>query len=305
MLLALGVAAACDRSASATRKDTASRTTPPPDSRTSALAAGAAWESAAGPALVVAAETSGDAIVVLPQYTGGVSLDTVRFDVGQLQNGDLDLFARGRLLGSATMRITSAGAGAGECPTWPAARLDGPAGTLPFGWTVAFAAGRARPIAVDSIEGLPRADSARLAADVARLASSLPGDTAATFRGLPFIVRTLHRLYAAPGVETVVATVVRGLNVEANPRQEQIFLVAERDSGAVTAPLEPAYTERASGPEDSLQATDLLSAVFLGPAHRPTLVLTHDFADGQSFALVERVARARWRVRWTSAYAGC
>src|SRR5262249_61596034 len=83
---------------------------------------------------------------------------------------------------------------------------------------------------VDSVASLSPADSARRAADVARVASGLSNDTAPAFRGLPFEVQRAGRFTIAPGIDGIVAVLVRHVNEEANPREEHIFVIAERDS---------------------------------------------------------------------------
>jgi hypothetical protein len=158
---------------------------------------------------------------------------------------------------------------------------------------------------LDSIEALPRADSARLAAEAARLASSLPSDTAQSFRGIPFFVRTVRRFTIPPATPALVAEVVRRVNQEASPREEQIFIVAERDSTQPPGRYTVAYYERSAGLEETVESTDVLAALLLGANHQPTLVLSRDDGDGVSYALLERTGPRTWRVRWTSAYAGC
>jgi len=170
-------------------------------------------------------------------------------------------------------------------------------------WSVAFEGGHASELAVDSIEGLPTADSARLAADIARIASALPGDTSAAFRGLPFVVNKAWRA-RIPNGQTVLATVVvRNVNQEASPRQERILLIAERDS-TTGARFTPRYTERKVGLEETLETTDPLSIVLLGADRHPTVIVARDAGNGLSYALVERVA-GQWQRRWASTYAGC
>jgi hypothetical protein len=172
-------------------------------------------------------------------------------------------------------------------------------------WTVAFAAGRAEAIPLDSIGALAPADSARLAVEVARIASSLPQDTTSMFRGLPFVVRNARRFSPVPGVRAVAATVTRRVNQEANQRTEQLFLVAERAGESDRGSYSVAYTERVEGEEETMELSEVLAAVRLGQARRPTLVIGRDYGDGSSYSLVERTTGGHWRVQWSSAYAGC
>ena len=129
-----------------------------------------------------------------------------------------------------------------------------------------------------------------------------PGDTAREFRGIPFVVRSARRFSPAPGVRAVAAEIVRQVPVEATPRQERMFLIAERDS-SVTARWELAYVERVSGPEETLESTDILAAVLLGQT-QPTLVLGRDDGSATAYALLERSGPKRWRLRWSSRWVG-
>ena len=307
LLPILVVGAACERAREVPSNDTAIPTPSPPESVVTLPApVAAAWDSAAGPALIVAGNTPHDAFIIIPAYTDTMTLDTAQFELGAIRGSRIDLFSRGRLAGEA--RLASAVAGtttAGACTSWPTARLEplDRSASVPS-WTVGFAAGRASPIVVDSIEGLEAADSSKLAIAVARLASALPGDTAPAFRGLPFVVRRVHR-FRVEDADVLVAEVIRKVNLEANPRQEQLFIIAERDSGSTTPRYEAAYVERVSGPEETLEATELLAVVTIGTRRRPTVVIGRDFGDGVSYTLVERQGRKRWRARWSSAYAGC
>jgi len=102
----------------------------------------------------------------------------------------------------------------------------------------------------------------------------------------------------------VAAIVVRNVNQEANPRQERILLIAERDSTTNAGRYTTKYSERAVGLEETLEATDPLAVVLLGSERRPTLVVARDAGHGASYALIERIA-GEWQRRWSSTYAGC
>jgi hypothetical protein len=242
--------------------------------------------------------------VIVPSFTDATAIDTVTFDVRRYRGARVELLARGRPIGQATIGSVAQPKREAECPAWPTAALSASAGAPLSSWSVGFVSGRVESIAMDSIETLPRADSARLAADVARMASSLPNDTAQSLRGLPFVVRTVRRFSPEPGVAVLFAEVIRRLAVEANPRHEQILLVAESDS-ASSAGYSPVYSERASGAEEAVETTDLLAVVRLGASRRITAVLAREYGEGGAYSLLERTAAGRWRVRWTSAYAGC
>ena len=105
----------------------------------------------------------------------------------------------------------------------------------------------------------------------------------------------------------LVANVIRRINQEANPREEQLLLVAERGAPA-PRPGEGyalAYHERVSGHEEAIETTDILAAVMLGASGPPAIVLIRDYGDGTAYALLARRPSGEWRISWTSAYAGC
>ena len=129
-------------------------------------------------------------------------------------------------------------------------------------WTVAFQRGVATPLVLRPIESLSSSDSARLAAQLTRLAASLPNDTSRAFRGLPFVIRTAQRFTPEGTVESVVAEIVRRVNVEANPREETLLLMAEREDPA--SEWRVTYSERASGDELHVERAMPLAAVKLG-----------------------------------------
>jgi hypothetical protein len=145
----------------------------------------------------------------------------------------------------------------------------------------------------------------RLATDVVQLAGRLPDDTAGAFRGLPFYVRTIRRFQPVPGVQALVADLSRRINQEADPREEQLLLVAERDSGKTDGPWHVGFSLRASGHEGTVETHDVLAALAVGAARRPTLVLGRYVGDGVAYALLERNGAGRWELRWVSAASGC
>jgi hypothetical protein len=245
-------------------------------------------------------------MVIVPRYTDTTALDSAKFDLTMLRAMQLDLFASGKRVGQARVSSTTASTRSDSCRTWPMARLAvTPTDTgATREWNIAFESGHAAELTLDSIASLTGADSAKLAADVARLASALPGDTSAAFRGLPFVVNRAWRAGAPNGQQWLTAIVVRNVNQEANPRQERILLIAERDSAAASGRYTPLYSERAVGLEETLEATDLVAMLLLGAERRPTLVVARDAGSGFSYALIERI-NGQWHRRWASVYAGC
>ena len=305
-VLCMLLAGACGRPDDATpRNDTTAPPVPPPDSAPAPVTEPVTWDSAAGPALIVAGGTPDEGIVVLPAVREETDSAAITATLDALRRSELTLLGRGRTVGTARIAAMTGTVSIGDsCVTWPVTRLglDAAAAAAPS-WTVALPSGRATLLPLDSVESMTAADSARLTAELARLASALPGDTASRFRGLPFVVRALYRLQPVSGTEAVLAEIVRQVNQEANPLKQQLLVVAERDSAR--GAFEPAWVERTSGMEETLETTFVLAAVSLGASRRPTILLSRESAHGTAFALLQREAPRRWRVRWTSAYAGC
>ena len=160
-------------------------------------------------------------------------------------------------------------------------------------------------IGLDSLDGMSGVDSARLAADLTRLASALPDDTSKTFRGIPFSVRYAFRFQAASGVDAVVADLVRRLNQEASPLEQHTLLIAERIGAASDTPFRVAYHERTGGLEEAIETTDVLAALRLSSPPHVALVVLREGQDTSAFAMLERQADGSWRVRWTSVHTGC
>ena len=291
----LSMLAACERANQpASRTDT---TLPQPVGAVESLSAGEPirrWESSAGTVLLVRDDSLTRAVYpTVRQLDSTAVLDesVVRGFVGEAVAAD---GAAGQL------RIRGFSPLDEECAVWPAVVL---AQEAPRDWTVAFQRGASTPISLRPIESLASADSARLAAQLTRLAASLPNDTARAFRGLPFVIRTAHTFTFGGDAEAVVAEIVRRVNVEANPREETLLLIAERDSPS--GEWHVAYSERASGDELRVERATPLAAVKLGASAVPTLVLERAGADWIAYALVQRHAPGQWRETWESAYSGC
>ena len=309
-LLLAGVLLACGGRESATPGDS-TRVALPLDSAPPSLPLNG-WDPGEGPALFVS-EAAGVAIAVFPEFTDSTLSDTSSFPTPPLVGQRVALFGRGGDAGQAVLvagpppapQRQSDGEG---CTEWPRVRLD-PAGDRSAArrpgskWTVGLALNNGTAIRLDSLQSLGGADSARLAIEITRLASGLPNDTAQAFVGLPFSIRTGYRLRMPRGGEAIVAELVRKLGAEANPREQHVLLVTERATPG--APLQAAYSERSSGPEEAVETREVLAALLLGHEQRPTIVLARDFYEGMSYTLLERTGSRMWRVRWTSAYAGC
>jgi hypothetical protein len=306
-VLALGTVlalAACERAHTATPKSQTAANTGPSVAPSPALT----WDDqSAGPVLFVAGSNETEAAIIFPHFTDSTLGTVSALDTGEVGHAKADLFARGGSIGTATIVPKTKGVLGGECTAWPTANvrsLDRASGGVPGPWTVGFVTGHASAIPMDSMPMLSPADSGRRAADVARVASLLPNDTAPAFKGLPFELQRAGRFSIAPGVDGIAAVLVRHVNEEANPREEHIFLIAERDSTR-SAEWTAGYSERESGSEDDLETNDVLAVVRLGPSRTPTIVLSRDYGDGGVYSLIEHSGPSQWRLRWSSAYTGC
>jgi len=297
------VLVACEKRASAPASQ--------PSGNAASTNAGSAltWDDAsAGPVLFVAGSNETEAAIIYPHFTDSTLGTVSTLDTAGISRGKADLFARGGLIGTAVIVPKTAGVLGGECTAWPTAHvrsLDRATGGVPGPWAVGFVTGHAAALTMDSIAVLSPVDSARRAADIARIASSLTNDTAPAFKGLPFEVQRGGRFSIAPGIDGIAAVLARHVNEEANPREEHIFLIAERDSTHQPLAWVAAYSERESGAEDDLETNEVLATVRLGPGRTPTIVLSRDYGDGGVYSLIERAAPGQWRLRWSSAYTGC
>jgi hypothetical protein len=273
---------------------------------TKPVVAPSTWDTSAGPVIFVRGNSTAEAYVIFPTITDSTPSTDVHFDSALARNTTVELFQRAG--GGGTARIGALAGGewnADQCIEWPAAKVQTtPSGDAGSGWTVAFLKGRAKALAMDTVEAMAHADSAKLAADITRLVSTVPNDTARTFRGIPYSVRTAYRFTPVAGVEAVVADVVRTLNQEANPLEEHTLVVGERPAGS-NAPYKLAYREVTAGSDETLESSDVLAAVAIGTAPHIDLVLAREGYESNAYALLERQPDGRWRLRWTSAHTGC
>ena len=301
-LLAAAGSLACGDDRAPAPRDSVAAIPPIPGDTATPVPPAPGWEPSFGPALF---DVGGDGQlgVVMPLVTDATFADSATW--AGATTGDapaVELFSvagRSSVVPLAPRTPVPMPAVDDGCVVWPTVRTA----TRPPAGTVGFAQGSAVALPLDSIAGLARPDSARLAAEAARLASQIPNDTATAFAGLPFVVRAAYVLRVAPGVEVLVADVARRIGQEADPREQLVFLVAERSAPGAAWRL--AWFERTSGPEDSVESRELRAAVALGPGRTPTLVVIVTYIDGSSWSLVSRGIDGTWRERWTSAYTGC
>ncbi len=307
LCIALVSIAACERS-SKSGGDSTVTAAPLPDT-SGVVATNAGWNADAGSILLVAGDVPGLGEVIFPEVTDSSFGDSTLMDLAPVRGAQVTLFSRRGEVANATVigEDTTAEADSSDdaCEDWPLVRLRNESRGPTAAWTIGLVAGHAHSMPLDSMDHLPRADSIRLATEVVRLAEGLPDDTAQAFRGLPFYVRTVRRFHPAAGIDALVADLSRRINQEADPREEQLLLVAERDSGKAKGPWHASFSERASGHEGTVETHDVLAGVTVGAAQRPTLVLAHYVGDGVAYALLERNGAGRWERRWVSASSGC
>jgi hypothetical protein len=303
--------AACERSKKPVRSDS-TQTLPatpaaPPESTAAARPPSSTWDATAGRVLIVRADSPGRAYVVYPQYSDSTLPDTVHFDVAPLRDAAVELYGHGGALASAQLRSVGPRSWrAGECIEWPTATVAIPADSSAAraaGWSVALLPNGIAGVPLDSIEGLSPRDSAKLAADITRLVSALPGDTARAFSGIPFAVRNAYRFTVDSATPAIAADVVRKIPQEAMPLEEHTFLIAEQRGSQQRYTV--VYSDRTSGTEESLITTELLAAVRLPSPPRTALILLREGFDTNAYALLERSPRGEWMVRWTSVRTGC
>ncbi|HEV7387517.1 MAG TPA: hypothetical protein VGN73_02785 [Gemmatimonadaceae bacterium] len=259
------------------------------------------WDAEAGPLMITAAGGSLDSVNVVLPYATDSTIESLQGIGPPITGMTFDLFGRsGKVASALRASPVSQVDTTQDCFSWPAARLQ----STPGNWQVGFASGRAQSIALDSIEAMASRDSALLAAAVTQAAATLSAAVVdPTFRGLPFRVRSAYT-FQLDTAEIVVADVVRTLNEEAKPRVEHLLIVGERPRGT-GGKFDVRYFTRNAGPEDSTPVTEILSAVAVGTARRPVIVVNVQYDDGGKFGLVERDAQGKWHATWKSAYTDC
>ena len=253
--------------------------------------------------------------VVLPTVDGGLSAGSLlRPGVSGDRLGDttglgaivqprqLELFSRSGKVGVAELSVEQTRRIEPECAAWPTARLSFATGVSAPHWTAAFAEGRITAIPLDSIEGMAPRDSARLAADLARLASGLRDDTDPTFQGLPFVVLRAYRA-RDEDARFVVVTLIRRINQEDSPREERLVMVVDM-IGDDARQWRVSWHERASGTEEELLVAEPLLAFRARNAKDVRLLFGRDDGVSLSAAVLSRTA-AGWTLQWESPASGC
>ena len=266
-----------------------------------ALSVNTGWqEDEAGPALLLSdSESTSIASVVLPALSDSTAAGTAIFSADSLTGMSFDLFGRSGSAGPVILTARDKSSSGEGCIVWPTATLEGkPQRTWRFG----IKRGLASAIPLDSLEGLQSTDSVHVTTELARLASTLAVSSDPAFEGLPFSVRKAYRGTAGAKV-ILIGDVVRRINEEANPREEHLLVVAERDQGS-TASYTPVFHSRAAGSEEIVRTSEILGAVkFL--SGKPAVIVSFDYENGGRIVLIERVPDTGWRIVWRSAFGGC
>lgn len=298
-LLVLTSISACERRPADTRVDSAVQQQPATGNSIAQRRVASGWNEAAGPALLIQGPVRTEAIALFA--TPDDSVAVAQLDSASLRQQSVTLVGRGGALLTALLGAPS-GDGSDECERWPLRTMQ-PDTVLT--WAIGFVGARVRPIPLDSVDVLSPRDSMALAAEASRLASTVTLPTDAAFQGLRFTAHDIRRFVVAPGVQGLVAHLVRRVNQEANPREEQTLLVAERDSGATSGAYQLSYAERDFGREEAVITTEVLAAVRLGASASSVLVVARDNDAGISYRMIERTGSRRWKARWSSGVISC
>jgi hypothetical protein len=236
------------------------------------------WASELGPVLIVPSDTEQTGVVLFPGTPSP------------------------RLIASAPLTLVS--------PTGDVARANaslvvsdsqvcGEAPTIRIGeataaWSVGLRLRSAVTLKMDSIQALPSSDSARLVADLARLASTVTASQESRFSGLPFVVLSAHQ-FDVTGTRTVVAHLVRRLPQEASPLEEHTFVLGERPARPAGDAYVLRFEQRSEGTEETADHYEVLAAVRAGEI--TFLVLSREQEARTVYEILER-GKIGWRVRW-------
>jgi hypothetical protein len=297
----------CGGAGDAPRRDTTVSVPPAtPPGAVPETAVSSGWDASAGPVLLVASARPDLAIVVYPEIQGEYAVADLQFDTARVRGARATLVDRAGQTATGTLAERISPGDEEDCVGWPTLRLVTPSGA-PAPWRVGFLAPRLVPIVLDSIGSLSPKDSAALVAEVARLASTVPVRAAAArLRGLPFSVQDVWRFRIAPGIDGIVARVVRNIHQEASPIEERTLLIAERDSAEEhLRRYTLVFHERAVGEEETLEGNEILAALKPPDASRPMIILARESEGGLRYTVLGRTGPRSWEVTWTSALVRC
>jgi hypothetical protein len=273
-----------------------------PATNSSSLSINTGWdETSAGQFMILSAADDGiTAALVMPNETDSSLAQKKTFQIDTLANTPVDLFNAGGSAGSSRIAVNPQQLPAEGCLVWPGVRLVSKPSSE---WTVGFPGGHARSIQIDSVEKLGQSDSVSITTELVKQASAISINEDPVFRGLPFIVRKAYRL--SMGDTTVlIGSIVRKINEEANPREEHLLLMVEKN-GRPNSPYRVTYQNRTAGAEADVRTNAILAAVRFLRTNTPAIVISFEYDDGGQIALLERVANQTWKITWRSAYTGC
>lgn len=258
------------------------------------------WNVNAGPVMLLSAGNGSNSVsIVLPEATDS-TVELIQDVAPQVSGFVFELFNRsGKVDSTRVLPQKPEADTTRECNFWPVGRTK----SAHSSWRVGFVRGNVSAIPLDSIESLPSADSAMLAASLARTAGTLPVSSDPTFRRLPFRVQSAYT-FRLDSVEVVMADIVRTLNEEANPRIEHLLLIGERPAGT-KGKYAVGYFSRIAGAEETMQATEVLAAVRIGVSKSPAIIISVESEDGVKLGLIERTGPGQWRPTWKSATTTC
>jgi hypothetical protein len=269
---------ACGKRDAATRADSSASAA----TAAAATSPDSAWVAELGQMLVVPSDSENAAVILFP---ASPSPRLVSSRVITLLNAAGD---------SAVTRLAMTPADSQLCGDAPIVHIRG---AVRSPWSVGLLGRAVSPVRMDSIEALSPADSARLAAELARLASTLHTSPDSRFAGLPFVVLAARHMVDR-GREIVVAHLVRRVNQEAAPLEEHTFLIAERPASAGNdAPYAVHHSLRSEGSEENAEHFDVLSAV--RGTESLLLLIARDQDARTHYEVLERSSDGAWRTRWT------
>jgi hypothetical protein len=236
----------------------------------------------------------------MPNETDSSLAKTRTFQIDSLANTSVDLFNPAGAVGKSNIAVNLQQPSAEGCLVWPGVRLVTKPSDM---WTVGFSSGHAKSIQIDSVEKLSPSDSLSVTTELVKQASALSVNGDPAFRGLPFIVQKAYRL-SMGDTTALIGSIVRKINEEANPREEHLLLIIERNGGS-DVPYSVSYENRSAGAEDAVRTTAILAAVRFVKTNRAAIVVSFEYDDGGQVALLERFADHVWKITWRSAYTGC
>ena len=203
------------------------------------------------------------------------------------------------------MRVTDAESGAGSCVTWPTVEVTATTvlrGRRSAAWRVGFERDSITPVVVDSLAGMNAADSTLLTNAIHSVLRHVPALSDSTLRGIPFSILKAYRL-TADERSIVAAELVRKSGSEADPREQRLFVVGERNADEQAHTM--VYSQDVTGPADRTPVTDLLAVVVPRASTRPILVVGIDGRNGTTLHLLQRRGRREWRRVWASVVSFC